>query len=69
MSDIVQLNRYNVRVTATVTEGITGISANDTQLSSLYETPEKLTFSSTMPYNFKPGLPYNIIVSACPLII
>lgn len=65
MSEINLLKTDNIRVLATVTEGITGISANDTAYTWLTSTPEQLRFSSSMGGTFKPKLPYNIHVRYC----
>lgn len=63
MSEIVPKLGTYIEVIAKVTESITGISANDTGYVQIYDTPDKLTFSSSMSSNFKPGLDYPIIVS------
>lgn len=63
MSEIVPKLGTYIEVIAKVTESITGISANDTGNVQIYDTPEKLTFSSSMSSHFKPGLDYPIIVS------
>ncbi|XP_063430935.1 CD109 antigen-like [Mytilus trossulus] len=64
MSEIVPKLGTYIEVIAKVTESITGISANDTGNVQIYDTPEKLTFSSSMSSNFKPGLDYTIILRA-----
>ena len=63
MSDIVPVFGTSIEVFAKVTETVTGNHANDTGTVEIYDTPELLTFSPSMPYVFKPGLKYNIIVS------
>ena len=62
MSEIAPRFRY-FTVEAEVTEAVTGDKQGNAQRTHLYETQEKLLFSPTMPYTFKPGLDYNIIVS------
>ncbi|XP_052071276.1 CD109 antigen-like [Mytilus californianus] len=64
MSEIEPKLGTYIEVTAKVTETITGISANDTGNVQIYDTPEKLTFSSSMSSFFKPGLDYSIILRA-----
>ncbi|XP_069131401.1 CD109 antigen-like [Argopecten irradians] len=50
------LSTYSVRVTATVTEGLTDEEISDTSDVRLYSYLEKLSFPSTMPRIYKPGL-------------
>ncbi|CAC5407215.1 CD109 [Mytilus coruscus] len=64
MSEIEPRLGTYIEVIAKVTETITGISANDTVNVQIYDTPEKLTFSSSMSSFFKPGLDYTIILRA-----
>ncbi|XP_052103778.1 CD109 antigen-like [Mytilus californianus] len=64
MSEIVPKLGTYIEVIAKVTEAITGISANDTGNVRIYDTPEKLAFSSSMSSVFKPGLDYTIILRA-----
>ncbi|CAC5407219.1 CD109 [Mytilus coruscus] len=62
MSEIVPKLGTYIEVIAKVTEAITGNSANDTGNVIIYDTPEKLSFSSSMSSVFKPGLDYTIII-------
>ena len=63
MSEIKPVFGSFIEVFAKVTESVTGNQANDTGTVRITDTPEQLTFSPSMPYVFKPGLMYNIIVS------
>lgn len=64
MSEIAPRFYGNVQVSAEVTEAVTGKMEEGKGRTSIYDTPEKLTFSPTMSNNFKPGLDYNIVLRA-----
>lgn len=51
------------RLFVKVNETVTGKEANETTNFQLYKQKFKVVFSQSMPYTFKPGLRYTIIVS------
>ncbi|XP_060078507.1 CD109 antigen-like [Ylistrum balloti] len=56
------LSSSQVRVTVTVTEGLTGVKIKDKSDIGLYGYHEKITFANVLPKVYKPGLVYHGIL-------